>query len=195
MKLQINLIKPWILYFLVILFSVYIHEIGHCIVAWVNGISAIPTPAKEYALDPIPEYLEKYIDAGGVAGTIIVSLVGISFFLFKPTTLRSTIMAGTIASPFSYTIRFLILGRGHGDTEFQQAQSAFGFSYSGHSLDWIFVAFCLITIATWAILSKPGLRSIPKLLLGVVSTFIFMVALQEINNKIFDPIIKPLIHN
>lgn len=36
--------------------SVFIHEIGHCCIAWINGCPAVPTPAKEYFLTPLPPH-------------------------------------------------------------------------------------------------------------------------------------------
>ena len=51
---------------------------------------------------------------------------------------NSAVLADAIAMPGMYTLRFILTDRRHDATEFQEAQSALGLSYSGHSLDWIF---------------------------------------------------------
>ena len=56
--------RNWAIYFATILISVYIHEVGHCIPAWIHGFRAIPTPAKEYTFVTIPNDLQQYILAG-----------------------------------------------------------------------------------------------------------------------------------
>ncbi len=45
----------WLVFAAAIVVSVFIHELGHCTVAWLHGCPAIPTPAKEYILKPLPE--------------------------------------------------------------------------------------------------------------------------------------------
>ena len=94
----------------------------------------------------------------------------------------------TLASPGMYVLRFFLVGRGHDATEFQEAQSALGLSYSGHFLDWFFLAIFICGVIVWIIKSKPRFGMTGKLLIGFVVTLIFVVGLQIINNKIFDPI-------
>jgi hypothetical protein len=88
-------------------------------------------------------------------------------------------------------LRFILKGRGHDTTEFQEAQSALGLSYSGHSLDWIFLILFVFGVVVWIIISKPHYKIIGRLSVGIVLTFIFIVGLQVINNAIFDPILQP----
>ena len=54
-----------------ILISVFIHEIGHCIPAWINGFQAIPTLAKEYISNAIPMKFKEYVSLGGIMGSIL----------------------------------------------------------------------------------------------------------------------------
>ena len=63
-------IKKWAIYFAVVVLSFFVHELGHCIVAWLHGKRAIPTPAKEYLLDSVSPDLSRYISLGGVLGTM-----------------------------------------------------------------------------------------------------------------------------
>ncbi len=181
-------LKIWMLYFLVIFCSAFIHEIGHCIPAWYNGYKAIPTPAMEYISADIPLNLKQYVALGGVLATLILVLIIIFLYAFGKKMISSSILAGVLALPGIYTLRFLILGRGHDATEFQEAQAALGFSYTGHSLDWIFIFIFIAGVLVWILRSRPGYRIITRLILGAILTIVFIVALQEINNAVFDPL-------
>lgn len=180
----------WVVYFITILLTVYIHEVGHCIPAWIHGYWAVPTPAKEYISVRIPANLFPYISLGGVMGTIISTITVLVLYQFRTHRFGSSILAGAIVTPGFYTLRFILVGRGHDSTEFQEAQSALGFSYPGHSLDWVFVILFLLGIAVWIIKSKPNYRITGRLLIGFVLTIIFIVGLQKINNAVFDPLFK-----
>ena len=186
----ISELKIWSIYFLTIFLAIYIHEIGHCIPAWIEGVRAIPTPAKEYILDEISQNLQQRISLAGIIGTILFTIVIYVFYLIKSVKYSSAILAGAIAMPAAYTLRFLLAGRGHDATEFQEAQSAIGLSYSGHSLDWIFLSLTIIGILVWIVKSKPNIKIIGRLLIGVILTLIFVIGLQVFNNAIFDPIFQ-----
>ena len=183
-------IRVWSIYFLTIFLSIYIHEIGHCIPAWISGIKAIPTPAKEYIMGEIPIDLRLYISLGGIVGTILFTIIVFAFYLKNSIKNSEAILAAAIAVPAIYTLRFFIEGRGHDATEFQEAQSALGLNYSGHFLDWIFLTLVLIGIAIWIVKSKPSYKILGRLLIGSIVTVIFIVGLQSINNAIFDPIFQ-----
>lgn len=185
-----NEFKIWAIYFTTILFSVYIHEFGHCIPAWIHGYWAVPTPAKEYISNAVALDLKQYISFGGVIGSILVSLIVIILYPNKTYRINPAILAGAIAIPGMYTLRFILSGRGHDATEFQEAQSALGLSYSGHSLDWIFLILFVFGVVVWIIKSKPHYKIIGRLSIGFVLTFIFVVGLQLLNNAIFDPILQ-----
>jgi hypothetical protein len=183
-------LKIWLIYFMTILFSTYIHEIGHCIPAWINGYRAIPTPAKEYISITIPFGLKQYISLGGIIGTVMVAIIILILYSVNPYNFNSALLAGAIATPGFYTLRFILAGRGHDATEFQEAQSALGLNYSGHSLDWIFLLIFSIGVIIWVIKLKPSYKVIGRIFIGFVLTLIFIVGLQSINNAIFDPIFQ-----
>jgi hypothetical protein len=183
-------LRLWLFYFVTIIFSTYIHEIGHCIPAWINGYRAIPTPAKEYISITIPFGLKQYISLGGIIGTVMITIIILILYSAKPHNFNSAILAGVIATPGFYTLRFILAGRGHDATEFQEAQSALGLNYSGHSLDWFFLLIFSIGVIVWIIKSNPSYKVIGRIFIGCVLTFIFIVALQSINNTIFDPIFQ-----
>ena len=171
-------IKVWSIYFFTILLSVYIHEVGHCI------------PAKEYISDDISLNLQQRISLGGIMGTVLFTVFIFILYLKKSVKYGSAILAGAIAVPGIYTLRFFLEGRGHDATEFQEAQSALGFNYSGHSLDWLFLAILILGGTLWIVKSKPSYKVVGRILIGIVLTVIFIVGLQVLNNAIFDPIFK-----
>lgn len=181
-------LKTWTIFFATILITVFIHELGHCIPAWINGYGSIPTPAKTYPSDNIPDSLGLFISAAGPICTVLIALTVLFFYFKNRFKYDSAILAGALVSPAMYTVRFILQGRGHDSTEFQETQSVMGLSYSGHSLDWIFAVISLMGIIVWLIKSKPSYKIIGRLIIGFVLTFIFFVALQDINNAIFDPI-------
>jgi glucan phosphoethanolaminetransferase (alkaline phosphatase superfamily) len=181
-------IKTWTVYFITIIVAVFVHELGHCMVAWVNGIEAVPTPAKTYLPQNIPVQLVNTFAAGGILGTIVFSLLVVSAYSFSKFNLSSAILAGALANPGMYSFLFFLKGRGHNGTEFQRAQAALGFQYSGHFLDWfLFILFVVGAIA-WAIITRPAFRTVPRILLGIIISILFLTILQNLNNKIFDPI-------
>ena len=102
--------------------------------------------------------------------------------------ISSTLLAGVLALPGMYSLRFVILGRGHDATEFQEAQAAIGFSYSGNALDWIFLVIFLSGTLIWIYKSKPGYKIAGRLVVGTILTIAFIVVLQEVNNAFFNPV-------
>ncbi len=180
--------KEWSIYFITLVLSNFFHELGHCVPAWTHGYSAIPTPAKEYTLTSIPPDLVKYVSLGGIINSVLFSVFVILYFLKSSFKYNSAVLAGGIAMPAIYTLRFIISGRGHDETEFQEAQSALGLRYSGHFADWLFLSLLILGVATWIIKSKPGIKIAGRLLIGAVLSIAFIVLLQKINNSIFDPL-------
>lgn len=68
-------IKIWMLFFTVIFCSAFLHEIGHCIPAWISGYKAVPTPAMEYVSDDIPVNLRQSVSLEGILATIILVFI------------------------------------------------------------------------------------------------------------------------
>lgn len=89
---------------------------------------------------------------------------------------------------------FPLGGRGHDGTEFQEAQAALGFNYGGHALDWIFLLLFVVAAGIWFGRVQPRLtfRLVGRLVLGSVLALAVLVALQTVNNAVFDPLGSPL---
>lgn len=134
----------WVVFIAAIIVSLFVHELGHCLVAWVHGYPAVPTPAKEYLLRPLPENVQLQLALGGLVGSVIALLLSFLGLHLRPSPIASASVAGAMTAPGFYTLRFFLAGRGHDATEFQEAQSALGLSYSGHAADWFFVS-----VFTW----------------------------------------------
>jgi hypothetical protein len=182
--------KPWFLFAGSFVGSAYIHEIGHCLLAWLQGCLAIPTPAKEYFLRPPPPGAQNLIALGGILGSVAVLLGAMCWLYFRPDSTRSALLAGAMTIPGFYTLRFLLAGRGHDATEFQDAQAAIGLSYSGHALDRVFLGLFVAAAVFWfwRIHPRISFRLFGRLILGAVVALVLVVVLQSANNAIFDPI-------
>lgn len=185
-------VKIWGVYFVTILVSIFLHELGHCLAAWVHGFSAIPTPAKAYLTAPVPANVTNYFSLGGIIASILFPLIVFPVFLFSSYKFRSALLAGAIAMPGIYSLRFILQGRGHDDTEFQEAQAAMGFAYSGHFVDVVFLVLFVLGLVLWIFSAKPTYKIAGRILVGAILAVFFIVAVQKINNAIFDPLLLRL---
>ncbi|MDP4291670.1 MAG: hypothetical protein Q8908_11365, partial [Bacteroidota bacterium] len=182
--------KDWSLYFMTVVVGFYVHEIGHCIPAWFYGYTAVPTPAKEYLLEAVPPNLINTISLGGIIGSVLFSLSILLFYTNKKFGIGSSMLAGAMVPPGIYTMRFILQGRGHDATEFQEAQSSMGFSYSGHAVDWIFLVIFASGVVIWILKSKPDFAIVRRWAIGFIVTICFVIFFQKFNNLIFDPIFQ-----
>jgi uncharacterized RDD family membrane protein YckC len=178
----------WALFAGAIVLSMLVHELGHCVVAWSYGSPAIPTLAKEYLLRPLPVEAHGIEAVGGVLGSVAALLAGVYWLLRRPDWIRSAAMAGAMMMPVAYTLRFWLAGRGHDGDEFQKAQSALGFSYSGHAVDWLFLALAVLAAAAWAWRTRPAWRArlAARVALGFILGLVIVVVTQFGNNLLFD---------
>ena len=109
------------------------------------------------------------------------------------TAASSALLAGALTPPGFYTLRFILAGRGHDSTEFQEAQAALGLSYSGHAADWLFVSLFVGVSLFWFLRTRtrPTLRLLGRLAVGAMAALVIVVLLQSINNAVFDPLFEP----
>ncbi len=93
-----------------------------------------------------------------------------------------------MTAPGFYTLRFILAGRGHDGAEFQQAQSALGLAYSGHGVDWLFVAAFAMATGFWFLRTRArlSLGLAGRLIGGALAGLLVVVLLQTINNALFD---------
>lgn len=167
--------------------GVYLHEIGHAVAGWVNGVAVVPTPAKEYILQSeLGWSKEIWIALGGVIGTTVAALTAALYFWRQPCSDREAVAAGAFLPLGLYTLRFLLVGRGHDATEWQAAQTALGLPPAGHATD-LFFLFLLITgLGVWAIRPHLRLSSVLRLVTIAIIGIVLLVVLQAGNNAVFD---------
>ncbi|GEM_PF-782617 len=170
----------------------YLHELGHCIPAWVSGYPAVPTPVKTYVLAAVTNPVQRAIALGGILGTVLASWGALCIYLRSRRERTSAALAGALLAPGFYSLRFLLAGRGHDGTEFQDAQAALGLSFSGHALDWFFLVSLIAIALVWLLKSqtRPGIHILRKWLKGAVLGLLLLMGLQKANNMIFDPILE-----
>ena len=166
-----------------------IHELGHAIAAWLQGIPCVPTPMKVYTLDSQVRWgQEIWIMFGGVATTLVLTSGGLVWYFRTSHRHEDAILSSIFLGPLAYSVRFLLSGRGHSDVEWQAAQIALGVSPTGHFLDYLFLLLVVMAILVWVMRKHASLRlrSFIHLAALMVFGFAFLVALQNLNNSAFD---------
>ena len=169
--------------------GLYVHEIGHAVFGWVQGIPILPTPAKEYILQPQVDWHQKaWISFGGVMATAMLVIGVLPWYVRAHRPTADAVLAGVLLPTGVYTLRFLLAGRGHDGLEWQEAQSAVGANPSGHAIDLLFLALFLAGCAALAIRGRTSFRW--RSLLRVVALALLglavVVVVQVGNNAIFD---------
>ena len=169
--------------------GVCIHEIGHALAGWVQGIPVFPTPAKEYILLRQVEWYQKaWISLGGVSGTALLVVCTLFWYIRTHRFSADAVLAGILLPSCVYTVRFLAVGRGHDGLEWQEAQSALGLAPAGHAVDILFLCLFLAGAAAWLIRRHSSLRlsSAIRVVGLAVAGMVFLIALQVTNNALFD---------
>ncbi len=169
--------------------GVFVHEIGHAVLGWVQGIAVVPTPAKEYSLAAqIDWHQEIWISLGGIGATTILFCGVLLWYIRKQRPSGDAVLAGVLLPLGFYTLRFLVVGHGHDGLEWQGAQSAIGVNPSGHLIDLLFLTLFLVGCAAMVVRRgfsfrwKSLVRTVGLSLLGLV----MVVLLQVSNNAVFD---------
>jgi hypothetical protein len=168
--------------------GVYLHEIGHAVAGWVQGIAVVPTPAKEYILQSQVSWNQDiWISLGGPVGTTLAVVGATLYFLRERRPEAEAVLLGALLLPCLYTIRFLLVGRGHDVLEWQGAQTALALAPAGHAIDVFFLCLWLAGVVLWASRLRFPLRdSLLKFAGLTVAGVILVVALQAANNLLFD---------
>jgi hypothetical protein len=176
--------------------GVYLHEVGHAVAGWINGVAVIPTPAKEYILQSQLDWSKEiWISLGGVIGTTVAALAAVLYFCRKPCSEAEAILVGAFVPLGAYSLRFLVVGRGHDSTEWQAAQTALGLRPAGHAIDIFFLCFLIAGLVVWVFLLHPRLRSLLRVAILAIVGIVLLVALEVGNNAAFDrmfPAVKVL---
>jgi hypothetical protein len=168
--------------------AVFLHELGHVLAAWAQGIAAVPTPAKEYVLRPeVAWHQECGIALGGVLGSTLAALGALIGYGRGRRLNAEAALFGAMVPVWFYTVRFLLVGRGHDGTEWQAAQAALRLAPAGHAIDFLFLGLVLAAAVPWGLRLRAPLRyPLARLAGAVVAGAILLVALQVGNNWLFD---------
>jgi hypothetical protein len=168
--------------------GVYLHEFGHAVAGWMQGIAVVPTPAKEYILrSQVYWNQEIWIALGGIVGTTLAIVGATLYFLRERRPIAEAVLLGALIPPCLYTIRFLLVGRGHDGSEWQAAQTALGLAPAGHGIDVLFLCLPLAGIIVWGSRLRFPLRySLLRLFGLAIAGVILLIALQVGNNSLFD---------
>ena len=169
--------------------GVFLHELGHAVGGWLQGIAVVPTPAKEYILRAQVDWQEMtWIALGGVAATTLVVVGSIGWYLRQRNQVADVVLAGVLVPPLAYTVRFLLVGRGHDGVEWQAAQAAIGVAPSGHALDVLFACLFLAGGTAWIVRRHSSLRllSLVKAVGLMFFGIVLLVVIQVTNNLAFD---------
>jgi hypothetical protein len=184
-----GLLRFFVIFVVALIASAYVHELGHSIAGWAQGVAVVPTPFKDYVLrDQIQWRQRIWISLGGVAGTMLLATGTLMWQTLKDRAHGDAILAGVFLLPFAYTLRFILIGRGHDGLEFQAAQSAIGANPSGHIVDISFLVLLIVGSAVWAVRKRATLKasSLVKIIALIVVGITLLVALQVVNNMLFD---------
>jgi amino acid permease len=172
-----------------ILGSAYVHELGHSLAGLVQGVPVVATPFKEYILQEHIEWRQQIlISMGGVVASVLVVVGALIWYNWKRPVHGDSILAGVMVIPFAYTLRFLLVGRGHDGLEWQAAQSALGAKPTGHAVDIMFLALSFAAIVIFMVRRRPSLSfsSLIKagslMAIGIALLIVFQVS----NNILFD---------
>jgi nitrate reductase gamma subunit len=169
--------------------AAFLHETGHAIFGFAEGIPVVPTPAKEYVLRPEVEWRQEvWIALGGVVATATITAGTILWYRHQLRPEADAVLAGVLASPGAYTLRYLIVGRGHDGLEWQEAQSALGINPSGHFIDVMFLVLFAAGCCVFVLQRRHSLRWRSALSVAGVAlvSLVLMVIVQVGNNLIFD---------
>lgn len=169
--------------------GIYVHEIGHALAGWVQGIPVVPMPAKEYILrTEVPWRQDCWIALGGVAATTLLVLATLLWYARSRRPWADGVLAAVFLAPWAYTVRFLVVGRGHDAVEWQGAQAALGAAPTGHAVDMLFLGLAFAGVAAWLLRRRASLRpaSLVRALGVFVAGILFLMLVQVTNNALFD---------
>jgi hypothetical protein len=120
-------------------------------------------------------------------GTTLAVVGATLYFLRERRPEAEAVLLGALLLPCLYTIRFLLVGRGHDVLEWQGAQTALALAPAGHAIDVFFLCLWLAGIILWGSRLRFPLRySLLKFAGLAIVGAILLVVLQVGNNRLLD---------
>lgn len=167
----------------------FVHELGHAVAGWLQGVAVVPTPFKEYVLrQELGWHTYAWIAFGGVGGSVLSVLGTLAWYVRRDRASGDAVLAGAILIPLAYTVRYLLVGRGHDGLEWQAAQSALGADPSGHAVDIVFLVLFVAGFTAWLFRRRAalGVSTAARLAGLLVVGIVFIIVFQVTNNLLFD---------
>jgi hypothetical protein len=115
-------------------------------------------------------------------------LIAALYFWRKPGSDSEAILIGALVPVGAYSLRFLVVGRGHDSTEWQAAQTALGLAPAGHAIDVFFLCLLIAGLVIWGFLLRPRLWSLLRLVALAVAGIVLLIMLEVANNAVFDSV-------
>jgi len=175
------------LFLLLSLLSVLLHELGHCVFYWAQGIPAGMSLVKEYPLRDISELEYAIGSAGGPLSNILQLAVAVFWVhRWRPDPPRRTwALAFVLANVCYFIVRSGIAVLSGDGGELTDAASLFGLDYRSAILLFLVLSAGALIWTTRA----AHIRITPKVVLKLpgllVLYFIFLVAVQTLDRALF----------
>lgn len=171
--------------------SALAHELGHAIVGLTQGLRVVPTPFKEYVLAPTVDWQQyRVLALGGPIGTLIAVVASGAWFLRRRSADSEAAFIGALLTPAAYSLRYLLVGRGHDGVEWMAAQAALGLRATGHALDGLLFGVVVVGAGAWLSVRRKhvGLRTLGRASGLFAIGLVVLIAGQVGNNALFDPL-------
>ena len=175
------------LFLLLALFSALLHELGHCIIYWVQGIPAGMSLVKEYPLRDITDLEYAVGSAGGPLSNVVQISIGLIWV--QRARLNSRWgrwgLAFVLANVCYFIVRSgiaLLTGEGG---ELTDAASLVGLSYQGAIVLFILISVGALVWTVRAARLRIGWRRVFQFPGVVILYFIFLVVVQTFDRAVF----------
>jgi hypothetical protein len=167
--------------------STLLHELGHCVFYWVQGIPAAMSLTKEYPLTDITASQYAIGSAGGPLFSIAVVVLAVWLFRKRRVAgaLRDFLSALILTGVFYFVLRSLIaLLKGRGG-ELESAASLLDLDYRAAIV--AFLAVIVVSLYLWIRAGGPSfsLKHAGYFVVLLIGYVIFVVALQSLDQSLF----------
>jgi hypothetical protein len=167
--------------------STLLHELGHCVFYWAQGVPAAMSVTKEYPLTDITASQYAIGSAGGPLFSIAAVVLAVSLYRRRREAgpLKGFLSALILTGAFYFILRSLIaLLKGRGG-ELDSAASLLGLDYRAAIV--VFVAVIAVSFYLWIRAGGPrfSLKHAGYFVVLLIGYVIFVVALQSIDQSLF----------
>jgi hypothetical protein len=177
----------FIIFLTAIIISILIHELGHCIFYWIQGIPASLSLTKEYPLQDISVQNYRIGSLGGPVTNIIQVITALILLQkYKGKLILNMVFTSfLLANIYYFLLRSLIAVLKHDGGELEDAANLFGFNYWLFIIIFLTVAIIIMYIWLKRDSIKINYKSIFRFT-GLFITFVVIVfILESLDKKYF----------